>query len=623
MGKYDSLTEVAKKLQALDNDVKLKILVLLVEEGSKSITDISKELNINFSTAHKYLEQLEGANLVASKQVSENRLKRLFTIKDFDIELSPKGLSDFVSGESKKEIKGKFKVINQKGQLEDFDDKLFSQKYLKRGMPRSIIVNALASILEQAYDGITLLELRRFFKQELERKVQNIHDVFKQIEESEKHKRTYAHLLALVRPEALNKHANGDIFIRNLHYPKLLKFSHDIRAVYLHGGVEGKRKAKEFGELMEYIDGVINAVGEYTQGSHILDSFNYFVAPVVGENLTAQNIAQLRKFLENLQARSLALGIKFYLGLDVGLPKWANALSPYYFTEERKLIYYDSYEKTAQAIARECLKYLQEEKQDHIRPVLKVWDKNFEFNKATVEGIPVVLIANMTAPWQTINASYSIGARFDARWKNWMRTVKVGEVQNITINLPRLAHSANKDESDFFKRLEQMFKTVLECFEDMAELVPGEFLRQKTSFKSAQKERWDCVHVEDSSYLISITGLDEAVYLLTGKRLHENLALGEKILRECQKLISKYNKLQVRIDLKEEPDPELAQRFYKLDKKSGVRVESYTPGANSKDYLASAKLHKYLLGGHCVFVNRKEFDFKSFVKCGGGLAKLV
>ncbi len=93
MGKYDILTEVANKLQALDNDVKLKIIALLVEEGSKSITDISKELEINFSTAHKYLEQLEEAGLVTSKQVSENRLKRLFYVKDFGERSMPKSFT--------------------------------------------------------------------------------------------------------------------------------------------------------------------------------------------------------------------------------------------------------------------------------------------------------------------------------------------------------------------------------------------------------------------------------------------------------------------------------------------------------------------------------------------------
>lgn len=624
MSKYDVLVDVAKKISALDNDVKLKILALLIEEGSKSITDISKELNINFSTAHKYLEQLEAACLVASKEVSENRLKRLFTIKDFDIALSPKGISELINGKNGKETKkSALKVLNEAGELAEFDEKLFAQKYLKRGMPQGIIANAMNLVMQQAYDGITLLEMRRIFQWELESRTEKTRHVFEQIEESDKHKTTFTHLLEMIHPEALDMHANGDIFIRNLCDPRLLKFSHDIRAVYLHGGIEGKKKAKEFGELLEYINGVINAVCEFTQGSQILDSFNYFVAPTVGETFTQQNIVQLRKFLDVLNEKCDRPGMRFYIGLDMGLPKWAGGISPYYFTEERKLIYYNSYEKVAQTIAKECLKYMQEKKYDAIRFVLKVWDKNFELNKSVLENIPTVLVANMSAPWQTINASYSSGTRFDARWKNWMRTVKVGEIQNITINLPRLAHDSNKDASEFFKKLDQRIKQTIDWFNNMATLVPGEFLKYKTSFKSAQKERWDCAHIEDSTYFVSVLGLDETVYLLTGKRLPENIALAEKILQECQKFISKYNKLPIRVELKEEIDIEIAKRFYKLDSKRGVPVKSYTAGANCADFRTAAKLHKYLLGGHCVKVSKKEFDFKTFVKCGGGLARLT
>ena len=238
MSKYDVLVDVAKKISALDNDVKLKILALLIEEGSKSITDISKELDINFSTAHKYLEQLEAAALVASKEVSENRLKRLFTIKDFDIEISPKGISEMINGKNGKkpsETKKCLKVINEDGELAEFDEKLFAQKYLKRGMPQGTIVSALNATMEQAYDGITLLELRRTFRNELEKKIENVKSVFEQIGESDRHKRTFTHLLEMVHPEALEMHANGDIFIKNLSEPKLLNFVHDLRGIISHG----------------------------------------------------------------------------------------------------------------------------------------------------------------------------------------------------------------------------------------------------------------------------------------------------------------------------------------------------------------------------------------------------
>ena len=80
---YVGIVGVASKLKALDNEVKINILKFLAEEGEKSITDISKSLDINFSTAHKYLEQLERAKFVHSSTVSKTRLKRLFKINNF------------------------------------------------------------------------------------------------------------------------------------------------------------------------------------------------------------------------------------------------------------------------------------------------------------------------------------------------------------------------------------------------------------------------------------------------------------------------------------------------------------------------------------------------------------
>ena len=616
------LVDLSKKIQSLDNPVKLNILSSLVESGSLSITDIARKLNINFSTAHKYLEQLQAADLVTSRQISDNRLKRMFFIKDFNIELSPKSLFQ-KSAEANKSSKPKFKLLDNSGALVDFDEDIFAQKYIKRGMPRGTIILALQEVLPQAYDGMTLWELRHMFAQALEKKAENIKLVLHNVENDAQHKRSFGHILEVLHPEALRQHSSGDIFIRNLREPKLLKFAHDIRAIHLHGGVEGKKKAKEFGELLQYVEDTITAVYEYARGAHILDSFNYFIAPTVeNQKLTQENIKQLREFLQKLVAKSEEWGIRFYIGLETGVPRWAKELSPYYFTEERKLVNYDTYKGLAQQIADECLKFLRENKPKDVRPVLKVWDKNHKFDKSAIEGIPNVLVANMTPAWQTINASFSVGVRFDAKWKNWMRTVKVGEVQNITINLPRLAKNS-KNEKEFLQKLDEIVKQSVDYLGSFAELVTGEFLRQKTSFKSAQKERWDCAHIEDSAYYISISGLDEAAYILTGKRINDDKVLAQKVLKEIQSAISKYNKLPIRVELKEEPDYAVADRFFALDKKVGVPVERYNIGANCSDYLASAELHKLLPGGHCVFVSKNNFDFNAFVKAGGGLAKLT
>ena len=614
--KHALLANLANKIQALDNPVKLNILSLLIETGSLSITDIAKKLNINFSTAHKYLEQLEAAGLVSSKQIAENRLKRVFTIQNFNIELNPKSLFQKTT-EANNGTKAKFGLFDHNGQTMDFDEEKFSQKYLKRGMPRGTIQLALQEALKQAYDGMTLLELRYLFQNALQKKSENIQNILAQIEEDRKHKKTFGYALCVEHPEALKQHAEGDIFIRNLHEPVLLKFSHDIRNLYQHGGTEGKR-AKNLKELLSQIESVIDAVSDYAKISHILDSFNYLIAPVVNKTLTAEDVAELRKFLANLSSKNL----RFYIGLDIGIPEWAKELptAHYYFLDEKKLVKYADYEDIANAVTKECIEFLTKAKPENIAPVFKVYDKKFD--KSFVADLPTCLIANMRTSWQGKAASYSAGARFDTRWKGWVRVGGVGEVQNITINLPRLANKT-KDESEFFKELNVLLKQIITYHQVMAEFVTGEFLKNQITFNSALKGRWTCAHIEDSTYYISITGLDEAVYILCGKRLAEDTKLAEKILKECEKGITTYNKMPIRIEFKAEPDERIAKRFYNLDKNNDVKIKKYSRGAECDDYLASAKLHQFLLGGHCVFVPKKDFDFEAFAKVKGGLAKLT
>ena len=88
-------------------------------------------------------------------------------------------------------------------------------------------------------------------------------------------------------------------------------------------------------------------------------------------------------------------------------------------------------------------------------------------------------------------------------------------------------------------------------------------------------------------------------------------------------MISAYDKMPIRIELKGEPDEKIAERFCNSDKKLGTNIKSYTTGANCSNYLMAAKLQQYLLGGHCISISKKEFSFDDFIKANGGLVKLT
>ena len=592
MSKYDILISVAEKVKALDNDVKLKILALLVEEGSKSITDISKELGINFSTTHKYLEQFEAVGLVSSKQVSENRLKRQFTIKDFSIDISPKGLSELISGKAAQEMKGGLKVLNETGPLVDFDERLFSQKYLKRGMPRGTMASAIKNISEQAYDGITLLELRRMFKKELEKKTENIHEVFKQIEIADRHKRTFAHLLELVHPEALDMHANGDIFIKNLREPKLLNFVHDIRGLIIHG-VSGIQ-AKNIKDILHQMIAAVDFVSDLSPPAQTFDTFNYFLAPLVKNmsDLDLQNI--LREFFEALRK----INSEFYICIDLSAPKYIEDLPIGFWAEKNKDTYL-GYDDVAQKISKVVLDLANKNNYNNIRIVLKF--QNDELERITKLNLPnKTHILNMSADWQRPNASYAGDARFDSEWKGWLGTIRVGEIQNIVINLPRLA-KASATSKDLGMRIEKLILQCCDYLENMAELSLGEFLRKhNTRLKSIHKERWTYINVDDCMHAISITGLKNSLEVAKEK------INPEKILKICEQALAKRPKIPLRILLKENADEAIAKRFHTLDSRTNKNLAPYAPGAALD--INNFHLQKYLRGGHCAQISKNQIS---------------
>jgi len=602
MGKYDILESIADKVKALDNLVKLKILALLIEEGSKSITAISKELNINFSTAHKYLEQLEAASLVTSKQVSENRLKRLFYISDFDVQLSPSGIANLISSSSKIPSKANtFKIINESGEFVDFDEKIFSQKYLKRGMPRGLVANALASVLERTYDGITVIELRDMFKDELNKRMENILDVTKQITIAEGHKRTYKTVMQFFHPEALKEHANGDIFIMNLDSPKLLDFVHDVRGIAIHG-VNGKTP-ETMENLFEQILFAVDFVAKSADRYQSLDSFNYFIAPLSKNISDAALRSEMNKFFEELNKTSS----RSYICLDIGLPDVLKNLPTTFWTKDGTT--YENYEESADNVTKIVKDLFETKDYKNLRLLIKLW------RKTNLSDLPInTYVANMMPSWQKPNAGFVGSVRLDPKWKNHIGTNRAGEAQEIVINVPRLALQSASFK-DFLYKIDTMIRKCCDYIENMAELNHGEFLRKKqTQLKSTQRSRWSYISIEDCPYMISFTGVKNAldVFNKSGeKNIHE------VFLKHCDKALSKRIKIPIRVLLKENVSQELANRFYHLDSKNH-KVKPYVSGLGLD--LKNLHLQSYLWGGYRHDVKKKDLEKlpKEF-----GLVKIV
>ena len=73
---------------------------------------------------------------------------------------------------------------------------------------------ALEQIREQAYDGITTVELRTLFRNIIRARIKTLIESAEHLKK-EFWRRSYAHNLSIIYPDALKYHMSGSIFIKN------------------------------------------------------------------------------------------------------------------------------------------------------------------------------------------------------------------------------------------------------------------------------------------------------------------------------------------------------------------------------------------------------------------------
>ncbi len=94
-GRVKKLAEV---LQVIANPIRLEILILLAERPRYPY-ELAKELKISYPLVHLHLNRLEKAGFVESRYVPGPRTKRVYTLRNFRVEISPEKLRDILRGE--------------------------------------------------------------------------------------------------------------------------------------------------------------------------------------------------------------------------------------------------------------------------------------------------------------------------------------------------------------------------------------------------------------------------------------------------------------------------------------------------------------------------------------------
>ena len=145
-------------------------------------------------------------------------------------------------------------------------------------------------------------------------------------------------------------------------------------------------------------------------------------------------------------------------------------------------------------------------------------------------------------------------------------------MQNVTLNLPRVAYKAKGNDEELFRLLGELMDLAAK-----AHLQKRNFIKRLLSYGEAgplsilamNKDGEPYLRMEKTSYFIGVLGLNELVQMHAGKQLHESpeaMAFGLKVigfLKEKADALSREHGL--RIILEQSPAETTAYRFAKLD----------------------------------------------------------
>jgi len=156
--------------------------------------------------------------------------------------------------------------------------------------------------------------------------------------------------------------------------------------------------------------------------------------------------------------------------------------------------------------------------------------------------------------------------------------MRYSAMQNITVNLPRIAYQANGDAEKLFTCLTNTLELAAKAHREkriFIERLLNMGQKGPLAFISNKRDGEPYYRLRKASHLIGMVGLNEMVEYHTGKQLHQDadaLQLGLKVIAHMnlitKKLAKKYG---LKFNLEQTPAETTAYRFAKLDQKEYSR----------------------------------------------------
>lgn len=669
-------------LKAVSSSIRLQVLTLLLEKGPLSYTEIMNMLRLNPSRdAGRFAYHLKA--LLKADLIEPDVKTRKYRLTDLG-----RMLVDVTENIEERFFKRrKMLVRTSRLAMEEFDrnkiaDSLVKEAKMPHDLAQKIARETEGRLLKVRTKYLTAPLIREFvnailiekgleeYRHKLTRLGLPVHDVTQLIKSMGHQAKSVSAvheaaansiieeytLLNVLPRDIADAQLSGSLHLSDLGnwILKPSQLVHDLRFFLQHGLSLGKASfaqvsllpPKSFEAALLMTSNLLRIASREVAGAQAIDYFNVFLAPFVRRIKTDRLRESLRFFLFDLN-QTLTSGDSLpdvSLGLEFMVPR---------HIQEKKAIRYGSkpveayvdYIDESQRLLSALLDVMLEENRNKplLSPsfILKIRPEVLESKEcepllfkahclAAERGLPY--FANLFSEMQK-RASYSAtGTRLSDDWKkDWeLDTTRTGSVGNVIVNLPRLVYEAGKNETEFFKLLDEQLEMALRALEIKYRTLKQRCLEGLLPFLTRKANGDQYFRLENSLRQVGFVGLNEAIQGFTGKLVYEDdeaLKFAEKILRYFADFITGYaRKPENRPVLAMVSNPSAAQRLAELDVERYGWANVNTKGAKEQPLYTDmfivpqdvaiswqehlkieGRLHKLAKGGHLTVLQLSNF----------------
>lgn len=563
-------------LSALSNEVRAEVLKLISMEGPLSFTEIMEKLEMNpKSDAGKFgyhLRMLNEAELIKSDESSG---KYYLTLLGQDVANFIYGVEDAV-----RRKKGDMLVRTSSLTIEPFEkkkivDALMREASVPRKLAESVSKEAedrlkklqvrylTAALIREFINSILLEKGLEEYRHALTRLGQPVYDVTTTIKNtafrdypSPEKVHTLAgdavleeYMLLKVLPRTIaDAHLCGALHLNNANYWALrpADLQHDLRP-FLSGKIPADgtglslpvhSSPKSLAGALFTLNSLIKSTSSLVSNSQSIGFFNIFLAPFI-KGLDDETIkSNLRDFVYDMNSNmngNSPNGVAINAELEV--PHFLESVTA--VGPDGKPGQYSDYYDESLRLLNLFLEVMREPdgaSKPLINPMifLKMRKKSLVTDKASecfesayklAEKWGSVYFVNQMLPWQQENVFYNANlSRVDSGWKDWESgTMRVGSLDNVTLNLPRIAYEANGDDDRLMERLRELLELAREALSIKKKILEERiFIDRLLPLYKEELEGNNYFRLNDSPGIISYVGLPEAVQHHTGFDLSDS-----------------------------------------------------------------------------------------------------